>query len=341
VRSVKNYGAMTCSLLETLVKKALSIPTRQCFIGFQGGEPTLAGLDFYKKLIDLEQKYNRNNVEILHTFQTNGLLVDDEWAEFFIANKFLVGLSIDASKDIHDSLRPDVSLKGTHNRCIKAAQKLRRHGVEFNILSVVTHFLASHPDKVYNFYKRNGFKYVQFIPCLDVIDKDRHSSLFSLDAEIYGSFLCRIFDLWYADYIKGDYFSIRMFDNYIHILAGAPPENCAMRGICSAYALVEADGSVYPCDFYALDEFRLGNISTHCLKEMLCGETAEAFLAPSKYSSPKCTSCEYRQICRGGCRRDREPIIDGMLSLNRYCNAYKMFFQHTLQRMIAIAQVLR
>ena len=328
---------MSVNTLEVIVKKALSEARRQCAFGFQGGEPTLAGLDFFRQLIELERKYNTNGVKISHALQTNGLLLDEAWAEFFRENNFLLGLSIDSSKRVHDYLREDFAGKGTHNRCMAAARLLTKHSVDFNILSVVTRHLAAHPDTAYRFYKQNGFRYIQFIPCLDDLNKPRGESEYSLTAEDYGDFLCRTFDLWYADFAKNDYYSIRAFDNYIQMLAGYPPESCAMSGVCNPYALIEADGSVYPCDFYAMDEFLLGNIKTHSLAEMLNGERAQAFAEPSRKSFSACLSCEYHFICRGGCRRDREPVIDSQLSLSYYCAAYKKFFAHALPRMSVVA----
>ena len=339
-RSKKNHGIMNFDILETIVKKALSEASEHCVFGFQGGEPTLAGLDFFRYFIELVARYNINNVKISHTIQTNGLLIDENWAEFFKKNKFLIGLSIDASKKIHDFIRLDCQGKGTHNRTLKAARLLTKHGADFNILSVVTQQLAAHPESAYSFYKQNGFRYMQFVPCIDGFSEAPGANAYSLKPERYGSFLCHIFDLWYTDYINKNYYSIRSFDNYILMLFGAPPESCAMRGVCSAYALIEADGNVYPCDFYAIDEFLLGNIAEKGFEELLCGKKANNFIEPSKHMFPSCNSCNYNFICQGGCRRDREPLTGGELSRNRYCESYKMFFEHALPRMAAIARTI-
>ena len=337
-REIKNRGMMSLDTLEAIVKKALSEATRLCTFGFQGGEPTLAGLDFFRALITFEEQYNKSNIQIAHTLQTNGLLMDDAWASFLAANRFLVGLSIDGGKQVHDALRPHAGGRSTHHRCLKAAGLLSKHRVQFNILSVVTDPLAARPDQAYHFYKRYGFRYLQFIPCLDGLEERNGTHSYSLNAKTYGKFLCRMFDLWHSDYKRGDYISIRAFDNYIHMLAGHPPENCAMVGMCSAYPLIEADGSVFPCDFYAIDPFLLGNIHTHGFDELMRGEAAIRFAEPSRKAHPACEKCEYFFICRGGCRRDREPIADGVLLRSRFCEAYKMFFEYTLTRMKRIAR---
>ncbi|MFV0399273.1 MAG: anaerobic sulfatase maturase [Oscillospiraceae bacterium] len=341
VREVKTHGIMKPETLEIIVRKALEEATEFCSFAFQGGEPTLAGLDFFRELLQLEKKYNKKNVKIAHALQTNGMLIDEEWAAFLAENGFLTGLSIDGGRETHDLLRPDPAGDGTWSRCIKAAKTLTAAGAEFNILTVVTKQLAAHPDKTYRFYKQHGFRFIQLIPCLDGLEEERGAHRHSLDPETYGSFLCRFFDLWYADFIKGDYYSVRSFDNYIRMLMGQPPENCAMAGSCNAYALIEADGSVYPCDFYATDDCLLGSIADHSFGELLGGEQASAFVAPSKIVDDACKSCRYYAICRGGCRRDREPLIDGVPSLNYFCGTYKRFFDHALPRMAEIARKLR
>jgi len=335
---------MTDETLEIIVKKALAQTKEFCVFGFQGGEPTLAGLDFFKTLIDFEKKYNINNVKIQHTIQTNGLCIDEQWAEFLKENDFLVGLSIDATKHVHDSLRLDAQGNGTHMRCLEAAKILSGAGTQFNILSVITKPLALYPEKAYRFYSRQNFRHIQFIPCIDGWggSETEAEDLYSLNTRLYGDFLCKVFDLWYGDFVNGDYISIRTFDNYIQMLAGHPPENCAMRGKCTAYALVEADGSVYPCDFYALDEFLLGNIANHSFLELLSGSVAKNFVAKSLDPHPECAKCPYLSICRGGCRRDRDPgnSPDSPLELNRFCESYKAFFSHALPRMMNIAKAI-
>lgn len=338
-RDVANRGMMSPEILETVVERALSETESTCCFAFQGGEPTLAGLHFFRALIDFEKKHNQKNIQILHALQTNGLTLDDAWGEFLCDNAFLVGLSIDAERQIHDSLRRDHADRDTHRRSLDAARLLERHKVNFNILSVLTRRLASHPNKVYNFYKNRGFRHIQFIPCLDDLNNandDGHD--WSLDAKTYGMFLCRVFDLWFQDLVRGEYVSVRTFDNYVHMLAGRPPENCAMAGQCVPYALIEGDGSVYPCDFYALDSYCLGNVRENSFAEMLSGSAAEAFAAPSYEPHPDCLACEYGFICRGGCRRDREPIINGRLSRNKYCDSYRVFFSHALPRLREVAR---
>ena len=335
-RLIKHRGMMKKDMLELIVKKALGEVTHACTFGFQGGEPTLIGLDFFRDLVAFEKKYNVNRVQVRHTIQTNGMLIDEQWAAFMAENNFLVGLSVDGGAELHDHYRVDTKGEGTHKRCMQAAKLFREYKVDFNILSVVTNPMAKHPERVYSFYKKNDFRYVQFIPCLDGFGENGGAE-YSLKPQHYGKFLCRIFDLWYADLIKGEYISIRAFDNYIHMLMGYPPENCAMNGVCSTYPLIEADGEVYPCDFYALDEYLLGSITSHSFEELLHSQQAENFMLPSRKIEDACKACPYLRICRGGCRRERELAGEG-IGLNGLCPAYRMFFAHALPRMQLIAR---
>ncbi len=337
-RDVSNRGTMTLDTLELIVKKAFAQAKQFASFSFQGGEPMLAGLDFFKTFIALQKDHNTNSIEVFHSIQTNGTLIDDEWARFFSDNHFLVGLSVDGGKKIHDALRRDAGGNGTYNSCIEAAAALTKAGAEFNILSVLTKNLARCPDEVYQFYKKNNFRYIQLIPCLDGLDEPHCSHSYSLDAELFGEFLCRFFDLWYKDFIKGDYYSIRMFDNCVRMLMGEAPENCGMMGVCQSYPVIEADGTVYPCDFYVLDQYKIGDVHNDSFEDMLYGEVSERFMKPSRAVHGKCGECRYHFICRGGCRRDRQSSDACASPLNYYCEGYKMFFDHSLERMAGIAK---
>ncbi|MHB8962968.1 MAG: radical SAM protein, partial [Saccharofermentanales bacterium] len=214
-RDVANYGVMTPETLETLVSHAIGESEEMCSFAFQGGEPTLAGLDFFRMLVDLQKKYNTRHIEIHNAIQTNGITLNDDWCEFFVKNKFLVGLSLDGSKEIHDSNRIDASGRGTFLKVAGAAALMDRHKVEYNILCVVTSQLARRAEHVYRALRERGFRYLQFIPCIDDFGAAHGSSTYSLTSQRYSEFLCRLFDLWHADYIAGNYISIRHFDNWI------------------------------------------------------------------------------------------------------------------------------
>jgi uncharacterized protein len=340
-RTEKNYGMMTTDTLEILVEKAFEYGESYVGFAFQGGEPTLAGLDFFRKLLDLEGKYNRKKVKVGNAIQTNGTLIDAEWAQFLAENRFLIGVSLDGPKDIHDMNRVDAQGKGSYNRIMKTVTLFKQYGVEYNILSVVSKSVARHIDQVYHYFVKQGFEYLQFIPCLDSLGAEPGQSLYSLTPRLYEDFLKRLFDLWYHDFMAtGRRISIRMFDNVLQMLLGYPPESCDMKGHCSANPVIEADGSVYPCDFYVLDQWRMGNIRTDSLAEMLQGETAKVFVAVSAGIPEQCGGCEVYALCRGGCRRYYEPIIEGKIGKNYFCSAYKAFYQYALPRFQEVLRIV-
>lgn len=338
-RSIKSFGMMDTGLLEILVRKGLEYAENTCTFAFQGGEPTLAGLDFYKTLVDLQKKYNTKKVAIHNAIQTNGVVIDDNWAEFLAKNNFLTGISLDGPKDIHDMNRIDSRNSGSFARVMRAIELFNKHGVEYNILTVVNALTSRHIIKVYNFFKKQGFKYLQFIPCLDPLNENPGGHDYSLTPERFAYFLKALFDLWYDDIIKGNFVSIRYFDNLVGMLMGYPPESCGMSGICTCYFVVEADGSTYPCDFYVIDEWNLGNIKENSFDEMRASEKGTSFVSCSRHTSPECRECPHFTLCRGGCRRNREPFIDGLPALNYYCPAFRDFFGYAGKRLEQIARM--
>lgn len=337
-REEENYGMMSLETLETIIQKALAETEGALDIGFQGGEPTLRGLDFYRKLIEIEKKHNTRGIRISHAIQTNGYLIDDEWAEFFAENHFLVGLSMDGNKDIHDANRLDAAGKGTHSRVLRAAQILTRHKAEFNILVVVTRELARSIGKAYGYFSKQGFNFQQYIACLDPLYEQEGQQTYSLTPEMYGQFLCDLFDLWYQDLEKGKFVYIGYFINLINMLRGGRPQTCGMSGSCSRQHVIEADGSVYPCDFYVLDEYRIGNLNTDSFEKINQNRDALGFIPLSREIDEACKHCQWGPICRGGCRRNREPLVDGRLSHNYYCKSYQMFFNYAMPRLSALAR---
>ena len=339
-RNVKNYGIMSYDTLETIVKKSFEFAEHACTFAFQGGEPTLAGLDFFKHLILLQKKYNINKIKVNNAIQTNGIVIDDSWAKFLSDNKFLVGLSLDGPKDIHDQMRIDVKNKGTFTRIMDTVEIFNKYKVEYNILFVVNSYVARHVSKIYNFFKKNKFVYLQFIPCLDPLDEAPGGYEYSLTPDRYEYFLKTLFDLWYEDIINGNMISIRYFDNLVGMLMGYMPEACGMMGVCNCQFVIEADGGVYPCDFYVIDKWKLGSIIDKDLSEMRYSKTAEEFIEESKYSDPKCSECKWYSLCRGGCKRHREPFVDDKPSLNYFCEAEKAFFEYSIKRLEQIAKML-
>ena len=330
---------MSIELLEDIVKKTLAVAKKGCNYTFQGGEPTLVGLSFYKKLIEFQNKYNVNKIKISNAIQTNGIVIDDDWARFFAENDFLVGISLDGNKELHDSWRTDSSGRGTFIQVMRAIRLFEKHKVKFNILTVVNKFTARHVRKVYNFFKENDFRYLQFIPCLDPFGDEPGKQEYSLEADRYTYFLKNLFDLWYDDIIKGKDISIRYFDNIVGMFMGLQPEACGMLGFCQANFVVEADGGVYPCDFYVTDDWYMGNIKDSDLEDLRKSASARRFIETSLQPDPECRSCHFGSLCRGGCRRNRDFMGNGNPGHNYYCSSFKDFFAYTVERFRHIAKI--
>ena len=253
---------MSDETLKNVIRKTILRAEGVISYAFQGGEPTLRGLDFFKKAVAYEKQYNRNHIKVQNAFQTNGYLLDDEWCAFFKENNFLVGLSLDGIRETNDIYRHAAGCGSVFERIFGAAKLLQKHGVEFNILTVVTGNTAAHIPEIYEFYRRNGLGYQQYIACLDPLEEPHGQNPYALSPKQYGEFLITLFHLWYKDWKRGRQPYIRQFENYIGILMGYRPEACDQCGICNIQNAVEADGSVYPCDFYVLDEYKLGNFNT-------------------------------------------------------------------------------
>lgn len=334
-REQYSMGFMSEQTLETLVKNAVEYADGYLTFAFQGGEPTLRGLDFFRKAIELQKKYNPGNLVIENTMQTNGILINKEWAEFFRDNRFLIGLSLDGTRKLHDGARFDVSGNGTFERVMCAAETLKRYGVDFNILTVVTELIAQKASALYRFYKRNGFSYVQLIPCMNEGGRNQYA----VTAESYGRFLCEFFDLWYEDFRKGDIMDVRMFSNLAQMTVGYPPEECGMNGCCSCYFVVEGDGSVYPCDFFCLDEYRLGKVEQG-FDNLIQSSIVTKFIDESKQMAAECIKCPYVSLCRGGCRKLRQTFADEGLGKSIFCESYRMFFEHTWERLHMLGRTI-
>lgn len=342
-REEYSKGFMKEETMETLVREAIAYADGSLTFAFQGGEPTLAGLDFFQKAVELQQKYNNKKLQIENTIQTNGLLIDEKWARFLGEHRFLVGLSLDGPKKMHDRYRKDAGGQDTFARIMHSVQMLEQYHVDYNVVTVVTNDTAKQASFLYKFWKRNHYPFVQFIPCMDEIkrqDGTQERSIYAVEPEQYGKFLCELFDLWYADFAAGETMDIRMFSNLAQMAAGYPAEECGMNGCCNCYFVVEGDGSVYPCDFYCMDEWKLGTVNDGFV-QMKTSEKAKAFVEASRPVCAACQECPYFSLCRGGCRRWREPFVDGKPGLNQLCSAYRMFFAHAAERMERLGVYIR
>ena len=335
-RGTPNYGIMTEETAEALIQKCLAYGQNICAFGFQGGEPTLAGLDFFKRFVELVNLHNRDHLRISYSMQTNGLLIDEQWVHFFRENDLLIGISIDGPASVHNSSRVDVAGEGTCSRVLAAAQTLLNAGVRVNVLTTVTAQVARNIRKVYRFFMSKGLVYQQYIPCLDPLESPRGQEHYSLSPEDYELFLKDLFDLWFEDRRNSRFVYVQLFENIAGLMKGIPAPVCGYLGQCSREYVIEADGSTFPCDFYMLDPYRLGNIRTDTIEQIERRREEIHFIADSREGLEVCRACEFWQTCMGGCRRNRTVGTDGRLGRFYYCQQQRRFFQYALPKIRTI-----
>lgn len=325
IREHPSYGVMGPEVMGHLINRAFDAASSVTF-AFQGGEPTLAGLPYFVRFAEAVNAVKPQGAAVQYAIQTNGAAITEEFARFFHDNCFLVGLSLDGPKALHDGMRRDGQGGGSWQRAMAAARLFNQTAVEYNILSVVTAETARHAGQVYRFFKDQGFRYLQFIPCLDALGAVPFSEKHSLTPDRYARFLIELFGLWADDVEAGSGVSIRFFDNLLQMAAGYPPEQCGMQGHCNGQLVVESDGSLYPCDFYCVDNWRIGNIAEMTFGEAYASPVMARFMETSVFEDAKCRICPWFRLCRGGCRRDRDNMADGVAGENRYCEALRQFF---------------
>ncbi len=280
-RNVFDYGMMKKETVIRLLDKLFAENENCCFnFVFQGGEPSLAGIDFYYFFIEEVNKRQGNNL-VTYAFQTNASLIDEKWCQLFKKHDFLLGLSLDGFKENNNYYRSN------YDDVIKTAVLLKKYGIAFNILTVLTPELIKKPLELFSFYQEKDFRYFQLIPCLDEISPEDFYHFYSV-----------FFNRWFQEYLDGRYYSVSFIDNLIKVFKGELPGQCGSLGFCSFQYVVEANGNIYPCDFYCEDEYLLGNVHNDDFNE----ERLKNFLEEKRTLS-LCHSCPYWGICGGQCKR--------------------------------------
>lgn len=334
-RQHANMGFMTDNTMQVLIDQAIKRIDigGQLNFAFQGGEPTLCGREFFERFVAYVKEVSLNKrCKVTYALQTNGLLLDDAFCNFLARENFLLGLSLDGTRKLNDCNRIDQYGKGTYDRIVKTIRRLRKFKVEFNILSVITRRHLAQAEALYKFYEQQEFTHVQIIPCIDSFDADDSTKI--LPSRKYGEFLCEMFRLWVQGWEQGKPVSIREFDNFAGmVLYQQEPELCAMRGNCSINPVVEANGNIYPCDFYVLDHWDLGSIYDATISELLINDKAKEFICRSQQMPDDCKACQWIGLCRGGCRRMWEPWIGDNPSSPKWCAAQKIFIPFALEQM--------
>jgi uncharacterized protein len=328
---------MSDEVLERLVKDYLGLRFQMSGFAWQGGEPTLMGLDFYKRLVELQKKYGVAGQEVGNSLQTNALLLNDAaWGRFLHENKFLVGVSIDGPKDLHDHYRLDLGGHGTWDRVMRAIDCCKEHRVEFNTLTLVNRLTADHPDGVFDFLIELGVRYLQFIPCVEVDPQTGQIAEFSVTPRQYADFQRRIFDRWVA--FGPEKLSIRDFDSVLSYCISGHHSICTFDRQCSQYIVVEHSGDVFPCDFFVEPKWRLGNILETPIEQLAASARKKTFARQKQSLSSKCLVCRHLAVCRGGCMKDRVPSC---ARESYFCESYRQFFDYALPRFLQVAAQFR
>lgn len=309
-RTVKSHGLISQSVWKGLVDKAFNSKAQyeKVTFLFQGGEPLLAGLRFFKAFVEYCE-LNKRSIEVHYAVQTNGTRLTDNLCVFFKKYNFLVGISIDGFKENHDKLRM-LHGSGSFDSVMEGLKLLKKYEIPYNVLTVLSKNLTKYPDKLYDFYKEQGFPYVQIIPCMPSFGNSVEEDLFACTPKRFGEFYLQFFNRWFTDFMKGDYMSEGLIDDVIKLLMGIYPNRCGMLGQCNAQCVVESNGSIYPCDFYVLDEYEAGNIAKDSFDTILSNPIMEEFKTHHQDFPNSCLSCNYRGICNGNCKRLRSTFAN-------------------------------
>ena len=277
---------------------------------FQGGEPTLRGLPFFEKLLaGADRRAADRGVDLSCSLQTNGLGLDDDWCAFLARKNVLTGLSMDVLERVHDDLRPDAAGQGTWKALKQTRRRLEASGAAYNIVAVLSRPLSRHPERVWRFIADENIEYIQFIPCLGPLGGEYEP--WTLTPDDFAHFYIALFGAWRAAFLKGEYHSVKLFDDLVNLLAWGARGACGLTGECAPQLVVEADGSVYPCDFYALDEWRCGDLSRQPLDAVVASPVRAAFAARGREKHAECADCEFAPYCGGGCPRQSASVCFG------------------------------
>lgn len=338
VRLYDEHSYLSMDCLEKVIKEYIDInASEQIVFDWHGGEPLLLGLDYLKKIVEIQRKY-RGNKHIYNTIQTNATLLTADFAAFFKENNFLVGVSIDGPQDIHDKFRKDKGGNPTFLKVMRGVELLHRYAVDFNTLTTISKAGEGRGLEVYSFLKNIGSHYMQFMPVYEYVDSknniaspdDKQSALasWSVSPIEYGKFMCDIFDCWVRNDV-GSYF-VNLFDSTLANYCGMNPGTCVYSETCGANAVMEHNGDIYPCDHFVYPRYKLGNVKESSLREIVSSENATRFGIDKRNSLPaQCLRCEYYFACHGECPKHRFAKSDKNESgLNSLCEGLYYFFSH-------------
>ena len=317
--------------LRTMISGYMKSAVEGASFGWQGGEPLLAGIDFFKKVVAYQQSYGLSAQPVGNNLQTNGLLLNEAWARFFKQYRFFIGVSLDGPEEDHNCYRYSANGNGGFQRTMEGIGTLRDQQVEFGILTVVNDRTVKKPAELYSFFIKNGYFRLQFIPCVERNAETGEVTDYSVTVEDYRDFLCILFDVWYNN--GQPVASIRLFENILAIYMGIEPEICALKNRCGSYWVVEYNGDVYPCDFFVEEQWMLGNLLETSVPDLMKKRKRREFNNRKIEQSSGCRACEWNFICHFGCQHYRSALGGNVL-----CEAYREFFRYTEQRFKALKE---
>ncbi len=332
---------MRDEVLERYIRQYIEAQPGAVEVNFswQGGEPTLLGLEFFRRAVELQRRYARPGQPISNSLQTNGILLDDEWCRFLGEAGFLVGISIDGAEALHDRYRLDLQGRGTFRAVMRGLEALQRNAVEYNDLTVVQRDNGDHGAEVYRFLRKIGARHIQLIPIVEPTPAGVSSR--TVGSEQWGRFLNAVWDAWIVADV-GEVF-VQHFDMMLGLALGYPASSCVHSRTCGRAAAIEHNGDVYSCDHFVTPAHKLGNIGERHLNVLLDGPAQTKFGADKYASLPDyCQTCDYLKYCYGGCPAHRVALTpEGDPNLNHLCAGYKLFYAHTEATLRAMARALR
>ena len=317
---------MSRSVAQRVIRKTLSTDAPHNSFCWQGGEPLLMGLDFFRDVVAFQKKYARPGQVIENSLQTNGLLLDDQWCEFLRQENFLVGISLDGPAEIHDFYRKDNEQKGTFTEVMRSIGLMKKHDVQFNILCLLTDRNVKSPLELYNFFRSHDFRFIQFINCFENDSCSGALKPFSVCGKETGEFYITLFDEWFGK----DFFdvSIRFFEDILLYLVDGVKASCCYNNMCNSYLIVEHNGDCYPCDFFVFEEWKIGNLMQNDIRTIMKSPLRSVFASLKADLSEECMGCRVASFCKGDCTRFRYLPDAGYKNISEYCTTIKMVYNH-------------
>jgi len=326
---------MSDRVLRGLIAQVMVLSPDRASFCWQGGEPTLAGLGFYRKVVKYQSLFAMPGQVVENSLQTNGILIEENWARFLSRYRFLVGVSLDGPQDIHDYYRKDQAGSGSYEKVTEGIKWLRRYNVDFNILVLLNRRNIERSRELYRFLIDHDFRYLQFIPCVERDPETGGLAEYSINQEQYGQFLCIAFDQWTREGIPQVY--IRDFEDILFAYVTGETPSCTYSQECGKYIVIEYNGDVYPCDFYVEPRWFLGNLTEQPLEDIIAGDKFNEFRFRKTKMAQKCGACPWFKYCHGGCPKHWTLLG---LDHNYFCSSYRMLFEHSHRKFLKLKKFI-